>query len=130
MQFILIESSLPPQPTEKKGKICFSFLDVDYASYINYAVPVVVFILGVTAGLEVMSCRMLLMMSVISLEVVIVSYGEISISWIGIVYQMGGVVGVEANFMELFVKRKGLKLNPISIMYYVSPCRYFYSYEP
>lgn len=90
--------------------------------------PVAVFILGVVAGLEVMSCRMLLIMSVISFGVLVASYGEISISWIGVVYQMGGVVGeaLRLIFMEIFVKRKGLKLNPISVMYYVSPCRYIY----
>lgn len=91
-----------------------------------YAVPVAVFILGVAAGLEVMSCRMLLIMSVISFGVLVASYGEININWIGVVYQMGGVVGeaLRLIFMEIFVKRKGLKLNPISVMYYVSPCRY------
>ncbi|KAK9024446.1 hypothetical protein V6N11_004608 [Hibiscus sabdariffa] len=88
------------------------------------SVPVAVFILGVAAGLEVMSCRMLLIMSVISFGVLVASYGEINISWIGVVYQMGGVVGeaLRLIFMEILVKRKGLKLNPISLMYYVSPC--------
>ncbi|KAH7573923.1 hypothetical protein JRO89_XS03G0227400 [Xanthoceras sorbifolium] len=86
--------------------------------------PVAVFILGVAAGLEVMSCRMLLIMSVISFGVLVASYGEINISWIGVVYQMGGVVGeaLRLIFMEILVKRKGLKLNPLSFMYYVSPC--------
>ncbi|GMP55868.1 hypothetical protein CsSME_00020552 [Camellia sinensis var. sinensis] len=39
---------------------------------------------------------------------------------------MGGVVGkaLRLIFMEIFVKRKGLKLNPISVMYCVSPCRH------
>lgn len=88
--------------------------------------PVAVFVLGVAAGLEVMSCRMLLIMSVISFGVLVASYGELNINWIGVVYQMGGVVGeaLRLIFMEIFVKRKGLKLNPISVMFYVSPCRY------
>lgn len=91
--------------------------------------PVAVFVLGVAAGLEVMSCRMLLIMSVISFGVLVASYGEMDISWIGVVYQMGGVVGeaLRLIFMEILVKRKGLKLNPISVMYYVSPCRYHFS---
>ena len=90
------------------------------------AVPVAVFVLGVAAGLEVMSCRMLLIMSVISFGVLVASYGEININWVGVVYQMGGVVGeaLRLIFMEIFVKRKGLKLNSITFMYYVSPCRY------
>uniref|UniRef100_A0A0A0KVD2 Sugar phosphate transporter domain-containing protein n=1 Tax=Cucumis sativus TaxID=3659 RepID=A0A0A0KVD2_CUCSA len=93
-------------------------------SQMSFAVPVAVFVLGVAAGLELMSCRMLLIMSVISFGVLVASYGEINISWIGVVYQMGGVVGeaLRLIFMEILVKRKGLKLNPISIMYYVSPC--------
>lgn len=91
--------------------------------------PVAVFILGVAAGLEVMSCRMLLIMSLISFGVLVASYGEININWIGVVYQMGGVVGeaLRLIFMEILVKRKGIKLNPISVMYYVSPCRHVLS---
>ena len=73
--------------------------------------------------------RMLLIMSVISFGVLVASYEEIVINWIGLVYQMGGVVGkaLRLIFMEIFVKRKGLKLNPISVMYYVSPCRHVFS---
>ncbi|GAU19078.1 hypothetical protein TSUD_99400 [Trifolium subterraneum] len=81
-------------------------------------VPVAVFVLGVAVGLEVMSCKMLFIMSLISFGVLVASYGEINISWIGVVYQMGGVVGeaLRLIFMEIFVKRKGLKLNPISVI--------------
>lgn len=95
------------------------------ASDFSFTVPVAVFILGVAAGLEMMSCRMLLIMSVISFGVLVASYGEIDISWVGVVYQMGGVVAeaLRLIFMEILVKRKGLKLNPVSVMYYVSPCR-------
>lgn len=72
-----------------------------------------------------MSCRMLLIMSVISFGVIVASYGEVSVSWVGVVYQMGGVVGeaLRLIFMEIFVKRKGVRLNSLSVMYYVSPCR-------
>ncbi|XP_057540267.1 probable sugar phosphate/phosphate translocator At3g14410 isoform X2 [Amaranthus tricolor] len=106
------------------GNTAYLYISVAFAQMLKAIMPVAVFVLGVAAGLEVMSCRMLFIMSVISLGVVIASYGEISISWIGVVYQMGGVVGeaLRLIFMEIFVKRKGLKLNPISFMYYVSPC--------
>ena len=115
----------------KKLHFAYGFWILIITLYMGHAVPVAVFVLGVAAGLEVMSCRMLFIMSVISLGVVIASYGEISISWIGVVYQMGGVVGeaLRLIFMEIFVKRKGLKLNPISFMYYVSPCRYVYFHK-
>ncbi|KAF2286196.1 hypothetical protein GH714_011606 [Hevea brasiliensis] len=106
------------------GNTAYLYISVAFAQMLKAIMPVAVFVLGVAAGLEVMSCRMLLIMSVISIGVLVASYGEINISWIGVVYQMGGVVGeaLRLIFMEILVKRKGLKLNPISVMYYVSPC--------
>ncbi|EEF32858.1 Triose phosphate/phosphate translocator, chloroplast precursor, putative [Ricinus communis] len=106
------------------GNTAYLYISVAFAQMLKAIMPVAVFILGVAAGLEVMSCRMLLIMSVISFGVLVASYGEININWIGVVYQMGGVVGeaLRLIFMEILVKRKGLKLNPISMMYYVSPC--------
>ncbi|MFS7983990.1 putative sugar phosphate transporter domain-containing protein [Helianthus anomalus] len=106
------------------GNTAYLYISVAFAQMLKAVMPVAVFILGVAAGLEVMSMRMLLIMSVISFGVLVASYGEININWIGVVYQMGGVVGeaLRLIFMEIFVRRKGLKLNPISMMYYVSPC--------
>ncbi|KAK6785331.1 hypothetical protein RDI58_018786 [Solanum bulbocastanum] len=106
------------------GNTAYLYISVSFAQMLKAIMPVAVFILGVAAGLEMMSCRMLLIMSVISLGVLVASYGEIDINWVGVVYQMGGVVGeaLRLIFMEILVKRKGLKLNPISVMYYVSPC--------
>ncbi|XP_057465467.1 probable sugar phosphate/phosphate translocator At3g14410 [Actinidia eriantha] len=106
------------------GNTAYLYISVAFAQMLKAIMPVAVFILGVAAGLEIMSCRMLFIMSVISFGVLVASYGEININWIGVVYQMGGVVGeaLRLIFMEILVKRKGLKLNPISVMYYVSPC--------
>ncbi|XP_054815338.1 probable sugar phosphate/phosphate translocator At3g14410 [Prosopis cineraria] len=106
------------------GNTAYLYISVSFAQMLKAIMPVAVFVLGVAAGLEVMSCRMLVIMSVISFGVLVASYGEININWVGVIYQMGGVVGeaLRLIFMEIFVKRKGLKLNPISVMYYVSPC--------
>ncbi|VVA97620.1 unnamed protein product [Arabis nemorensis] len=106
------------------GNTAYLYISVAFAQMLKAIMPVAVFILGVAAGLEMMSCRMLLIMSVISFGVLVASYGELNINWIGVVYQMGGVIGeaLRLIFMEILVKRKGIKLNPISLMYYVSPC--------
>ncbi|KAE8124578.1 hypothetical protein FH972_019446 [Carpinus fangiana] len=106
------------------GNTAYLYISVAFAQMLKAIMPVAVFVLGVAAGLEIMNCRMLLVMSVISFGVLVASYGEIDINWVGVVYQMGGVVGeaLRLIFMEILVKRKGLKLNPISVMYYVSPC--------
>ncbi|KAM7498520.1 hypothetical protein LguiA_022934 [Lonicera macranthoides] len=106
------------------GNTAYLYISVSFAQMLKAIMPVAVFILGVAAGLEVMNFRMLLIMSVISFGVLVASYGELDINWVGVVYQMGGVVGeaLRLIFMEILVKRKGIKLNPISVMYYVSPC--------
>ncbi|KAF8046603.1 hypothetical protein N665_3590s0004 [Sinapis alba] len=106
------------------GNTAYLYMSVSFAQMLKAIMPVAVFVLGVAAGLEMMSCRMLLIMSIISFGVLVASYGELNINWIGVVYQMGGVVGeaLRLIFMEILVKRKGVKLNPISLMYYVSPC--------
>lgn len=106
------------------GNTAYLYISVAFAQMLKAIMPVAVFILGVAAGLEMMSLRMLFIMSLISFGVLVASYGEINVNWIGVVYQMGGVVGeaLRLIFMEIFVKKKGLKLNPISMMYYVSPC--------
>lgn len=90
------------------------------------AVPVAVFLLGAAFGLEELSLKMMGTMSVISGGVLIASYGEVNFNWIGVVYMMGGVVGEAFRliFIELLLKRKGLKMDPITMMYYVSPCRF------
>ncbi|KAJ0522886.1 putative sugar phosphate transporter domain-containing protein [Helianthus annuus] len=110
------------------GNTAYLYISVSFAQMLKAIMPVAVFFLGVAAGLEAMSCSMLLIMSVISFGVLVASYGEININWIGVVYQMGGVVGeaLRLIFMEILVKRKGVKLNPISMMFYVSPCRQVY----
>ncbi|KAI3803626.1 hypothetical protein L1987_31783 [Smallanthus sonchifolius] len=102
------------------GNTAYLYISVSFAQMLKAIMPVAVFILGVAAGLEAMSCGMLLIMSVISFGVLVASYGEININWIGVVYQMGGVVGeaLRLIFMEILVKRKGVKLNPISMMFY------------
>ncbi|KAL7601650.1 hypothetical protein Lser_V15G24849 [Lactuca serriola] len=106
------------------GNTAYLYISVSFAQMLKAIMPVVVFALGVAVGLEAMSCSMLLIMSVISFGVLVASYGEININWVGVVYQMGGVVGeaLRLIFMEILVKRKGVRLNPISMMFYVSPC--------
>uniref|UniRef100_M1CN52 Organic anion transmembrane transporter n=1 Tax=Solanum tuberosum TaxID=4113 RepID=M1CN52_SOLTU len=78
------------------GNTAYLYISVSFAQMLKAIMPVAVFILGVAAGLEMMSCRMLLIMSVISLGVLVASYGEIDINWVGVVYQMGAIAGVAA----------------------------------
>ncbi|XP_020109508.1 probable sugar phosphate/phosphate translocator At3g14410 [Ananas comosus] len=106
------------------GNSAYLYISVAFAQMLKAVMPVAVFFLGAAAGLEELSCRMFLIMSVISFGVIVASYGEVTISWVGVVYQMGGVIAeaLRLTFIEIFLKKKGVKLNIISMMYYVSPC--------
>lgn len=88
--------------------------------------PVAVLLLGAAVGLEALSIKMLTAMCIISGGVLVASYGEINFSWVGVMYQLGGVVGESARLIliEVLLKRKGLNMNPLTMMYYVSPSRY------
>ncbi|KAG2576550.1 probable sugar phosphate/phosphate translocator At3g14410 isoform X1 [Panicum virgatum] len=106
------------------GNSAYLYISVAFAQMLKAIMPVAVFLLGAAFGLEEMSYKMLAIMSVISIGVIVASVGEITISWVGVVYQMGGVVAeaLRLIFIEIFLKKKGVKLNLISMMYYVSPC--------
>uniref|UniRef100_A0A0E0EHK5 Sugar phosphate transporter domain-containing protein n=1 Tax=Oryza meridionalis TaxID=40149 RepID=A0A0E0EHK5_9ORYZ len=106
------------------GNSAYLYISVAFAQMLKAIMPVAVFLLGAAFGLEEMSCKMLAIMSVISVGVIVASVGEITISWVGVVYQMGGVVAeaLRLIFIEIFLKKKGVRLNLISMMYYVSPC--------
>ncbi|GJN12510.1 hypothetical protein PR202_ga30793 [Eleusine coracana subsp. coracana] len=106
------------------GNSAYLYISVAFAQMLKAIMPVAVFLLGAAFGLEEMSYKMLSIMSIISVGVIVASIGEITISWVGVVYQMGGVVAeaLRLIFIEIFLKKKGVKLNLISMMYYVSPC--------
>ncbi|XP_047047528.1 probable sugar phosphate/phosphate translocator At3g14410, partial [Lolium rigidum] len=114
------------------GNSAYLYISVAFAQMLKAIMPVAVFLLGTAFGLEEMNCKMLAIMSVISVGVIVASVGEITISWVGVVYQMGGVVAeaLRLIFIEIFLKKKGVRLNLISMMYYVSPCSAFCLFIP
>ncbi|KAJ3693454.1 hypothetical protein LUZ60_008934 [Juncus effusus] len=106
------------------GNSAYLYISVAFAQMLKAIMPVAVFLLGAAFKLEELSFRMFLIMSVISVGVVVASVGEVTIVWVGVVYQMGGVLAeaLRLIFIELFLKKKGVRLNLVSMMYYVSPC--------
>ncbi|KAH7387137.1 hypothetical protein KP509_16G007300 [Ceratopteris richardii] len=114
------------------GNTAYLYISVAFAQMLKAVMPVAVFLLGAAVGLESLSLQMFSIMSVISVGVLVASYGEIGFSWVGVVYQLGGVVGEAARliFIEILLKRKGVKLSPLSMIYYISPCSAFCLFIP
>eukprot|EP00250_Pteridium_aquilinum_P013674 c21497_g1_i2 orf=231-1205(+) len=106
------------------GNTAYLYISVAFAQMLKAVMPVAVFLFGAAVGLESLNLQMFSIMSVISLGVLVASYGEIGFNWVGVVYQLGGVIGEASRLIciEILLKRKGVKLNPLTMMYYISPC--------
>ncbi|KAJ7294914.1 hypothetical protein O6H91_Y007100 [Diphasiastrum complanatum] len=110
------------------GNTAYLYISVAFAQMLKAIMPVAVFVFGALVGLEALNLRMMSIMCLISFGVLVASFGEINFNWAGVIYQLGGVIGEASRLilMELLIKRKGLKLDPITMMYYVSPCSAFF----
>jgi hypothetical protein len=83
--------------------------------------PVVVLLFSFMAGLNSPSFIQLLIVSIITLGVLISSVGEIRFSWIGFGLQVVALVSEGARLVMADHLLKELKLDPLSVLYYLSP---------
>ena len=71
-------------------------------------------------------------MAVITMGVMIASYGELLFVLAGVVYQLASIC-TESNrivLVQILLQSKGVKLNPITTMYYISPCCLVFLFLP
>jgi len=62
------------------GNTAYLYISVAFAQMLKAIIPVAIFLLGIAAGLEVLCCKMFLIMLVISFGVLVASYGEINVN--------------------------------------------------
>lgn len=93
---------------------------------IRIAVPVATFIMAVLCGTDKLRRDLFLNMVLVSVGVVVSSYGEIHFNVIGTLYQVTGIVAEALRLVltQVLLQKKGLTLNPITSLYYIAPCRY------
>lgn len=93
---------------------------------IEMTVPVATFVMAVICGTDKLRCDVLLNMFLVSIGVVISSYGEIHFNIVGTVYQVTGIFAEALRLVltQVLLQKKGLTLNPITSLYYIAPCRY------
>ncbi|GAQ90366.1 Nucleotide/sugar transporter family [Klebsormidium nitens] len=106
------------------GNTAFMFISVAFSQMLKALMPVAVFLVGVAFKVDVLRLDTLLNMAVISGGVLVASYGEIQFDVVGLVYQVGSVVSEALRLVltQILLQRKGIKMDPITIMYYMSPC--------
>ena len=88
--------------------------------------PVATFIMAVICGTDKPRCDVFSNMLLVSVGVVISSYGEIHFNIAGTVYQVTGIFAEALRLVltQVLLQKKGLTLNPINSLYYIPPCRY------
>jgi len=103
--------------------VAYLFLIISFN--LRFTVPVATFLVAVTCGTEKLRCDVFWNMVLVSVGVVISSYGEIQFNVLGTVYQVTGIVAEALRLVltQVLLQKKGLTLNPITSLYYIAPCR-------
>ena len=93
---------------------------------LDVSVPVATFLVAVMCGTDKARCDVFFNMLMVSVGVVISSYGEIHFNVVGTVYQVTGIFAEALRLVltQVLLQKKGLSLNPITSLYYIAPCRY------
>ena len=86
--------------------------------------PVAVFIVGCVLGTESYDQNTMANMLVVSAGVAIASYGEINFVVIGVMLQMISICteSTRLTLVQILLQSRGLKLNPVTTLYYIAPC--------
>jgi hypothetical protein len=90
--------------------------------------PVATFIMAVVCGTDKPRCDVFSNMLLVSVGVVISSYGEIHFNIVGTVYQVTGIFAEALRLVltQVLLQKKGLTLNPITSLYYIAPCSFVF----
>lgn len=94
--------------------------------FYSFTVPVATFLTAVVCGTDKLKYDVFLNMVLVSVGVVVSSYGEIHFNVLGTAYQVMGMFGEALRLVltQVLLQKKGLTLNPITSLYYIAPCRY------
>lgn len=106
------------------GNAAYMYLSVSFIQMLKALMPVAVFCVGTSFGTEQFNWPVFSNMLVVSVGVCIASYGEINFIWAGVILQLASIATESSRLtlVQLLLQSRGLKLNPITSLYYISPC--------
>ena len=90
--------------------------------------PVAVFLVAVLLRTEALKFRTLGIMILISVGVAIIAVGQININIAGLLFQLFGIVAEALRLVltQVLLQSKGVKMNPITSLYYISPACFIF----
>ncbi|XLT87122.1 hypothetical protein HN873_008875 [Arachis hypogaea] len=114
------------------GNTAYLHISVAFIQMLKALMPVATFIMAVLCGTDKARCDVFLNMVLVSVGVVVSSYGEIHFNIIGTVYQVTGIFAEALRLVltQVLLQKKGLTLNPITSLYYIAPCSFVFLFVP
>ncbi|KAF8017687.1 hypothetical protein BT93_H2779 [Corymbia citriodora subsp. variegata] len=114
------------------GNTAYLHISVAFIQMLKALMPVATFITAVMCGTDKLRCDVFLNMLVVSIGVVISSYGEIHFNIVGTAYQVTGIFAEALRLVltQVLLQKKGLTLNPITSLYYIAPCSFVFLFVP
>ncbi|EYU45460.1 hypothetical protein ABFS82_14G000400 [Erythranthe guttata] len=106
------------------GNTAYLHISVAFIQMLKALMPVATFFVAVLCGTDKLRWDVFLNMVLVSIGVVVSSYGEINFNVIGTVYQVTGIFAEALRLVltQVLIQKKGLTLNPITSLYYIAPC--------
>lgn len=114
------------------GNTAYLHISVAFIQMLKALMPVATFVMAVICGTDKLRCDVFLNMLLVSVGVVISSYGEIHFNVIGTLYQVTGIFAEALRLVltQVLLQKKGLTLNPITSLYYIAPCSFLFLVVP
>jgi drug/metabolite transporter (DMT)-like permease len=114
------------------GNAAYLYLSVSFIQMLKALMPVAVFTVGCLFGTNKFNWPTFLNMILVTIGVAIASYGEINFNLVGVMFQMTSILteSVRLVLVQILLQSRGLKLNPITTLYYVAPCCFLFLLLP
>ena len=114
------------------GNAAYLYLSVSFIQMLKALMPVCVFSVGCLFGTEKFDMSIFINMCMITLGVGIASMGELNFNLLGVLLQVGSIISESLRLVlvQLLLQSRGLKLNPITTLYYVAPCCFLFLLVP
>lgn len=110
----------------------YIYLSVSFIQMLKALMPVAVYTIGVMFKKEGFKSETMANMISISIGVGIAAYGEAKFDTWGVILQLGAVAfeATRLVMIQILLTSKGITLNPITSLYYVSPCCLVFLFVP
>ncbi|KAF6832512.1 duf250 domain membrane protein [Colletotrichum musicola] len=105
------------------GNLTYLYLSVAFIQMLKATTPVAVLLSGWALGVSQPNLKVFLNVSIIVVGVIIASMGEIKFVWIGVIYQIGGVIfeALRLTMVQRLLSSADYKMDPLVSVYYFAP---------